>query len=85
MLQFGAELFRGTEWRRCWRRRSDHADMNEVGSEATRSHGEFALHVRRARPRACVREFSHDVRIKVTEQNRPFSCCVVSSYSLGVF
>ena len=64
VVQFGAELFRGTEWRRCWRRRSDHSDMNEVGSEATRRHGEFALHVRRARPRACVGEFSHDVRIK---------------------
>ena len=64
VVQFGAELFRGTGWRRCWRRRDDHPDMTEVGSEATRRHGEFALHVRRARPRAGVGEFSHDVRIQ---------------------
>ena len=71
VVQFGAELFRGTEWRRCWRRRSHHADMNEVGSEATRRHGEFALYVRRARRRTCVGEFSHDIHIKGVGSEAP--------------
>ena len=65
-VQFGAKRFWRIKWWRCWRRRDDHADMNEVGGEATRRHGQFALHVGRARPRACVGELSDDVRIKRT-------------------
>ena len=64
VVQFGTELFRGAGWWWCWHRRGERADMNEVGGEATRGHGQFALHVGRTRPRACVGEFSHDVRIE---------------------
>ena len=64
MVQLPAEMLRRT--RRGWlrTRRRDRPGIHQMVGEAACGHGEFALHVRSARPRAGVRQLAHAVHVE---------------------